>query len=171
MVSRVFAIRVAVVAAAVIVAAQAVELVMRAAPLCALQARPAACNIGEWGPFAISRRENHGILTDIFRSTSIAAVLATLGVLLIVLYMLWLGRRNWFVALAVGLQVGGALSNLFDRVAFGVTSDFLAIGRFLIVNTADLAIMTGALLAIVAILHEVIVGPPRQRPVSRSTAV
>lgn len=171
MVSRVLALRVAIVAAVVIVVAQVVELVMRAAPLCPLQSSPALCNFFEWGPFVLSRRENRGIFTDIFGNSSIAAVIALAGILLIVLYMLWLGRRSWFVALAVGLQVGGALSNLFDRVTFGVTSDFLAIGRFLIVNVADLAIMAGALLAILAILQEVVLGDMRQRAVSRSTAV
>jgi signal peptidase II len=171
MVSRVLAFRVAVVAAAAIVVAQAVELALRTAPVCANAVSPARCHFAGWGPFLLSRRENHGVLTDLFGSSATAALVALLGCLLIVLYVLWLGRRNWFVAAAVGLQVGGALSNLFDRVVFGVTADFLAIGQMLIVNVADLCILVGALLAMLAILYEVAVGDRRPRVVSRSTAV
>jgi signal peptidase II len=171
MVSRILAVRVAVVAAVVIVVAQTVQLATRAAPLCPNVIQPSRCHFAQWAFLTFTRREDHGVLTDLAGGSSRATVLALLGCLLIVLYVLWLGRQNWFVAVAVGLQVGGALSNLFDRVAFGVTSDFLAIANFLIVNVADLAIMAGALMAMLAILYEVVVGTPRQRPVSRSTAL
>jgi lipoprotein signal peptidase len=171
MVSRILAVRVAVVAAVTIVAAQVVEFAMQAAPLCPNAVSPARCHFAQLGFLTLSRRENHGVLGDIFHGSPVAAGLALLGCLLIVLYALWLGRRNWFVALAVGLQLGGALSNLFDRVVFGVTADFLAIGGVLIVNLADLAIMAGTILAILAILYEVIIGTPHPRAVSRSTVV
>jgi signal peptidase II len=170
-VSRILAVRVAVVAAAVVVVAQAVQLATRAVPLCPNVVSPARCYFAQWGFLTLTRRVNHGVLTDLAGSSSRAAVLALLGCLLIVLYVLWIGRQNWFVAIAVGLQVGGALSNLFDRVVFGVTSDFLAIANFLIVNVADLAIMTGAVLAMLAILYEVVFGTPRQRAVRSSTVV
>jgi lipoprotein signal peptidase len=45
-------------------------------------------------------------------------------------------------AWAVGLLVGGAVSNLLDRVATGVVRDFLAT-PWVIVNLADLAVLVG----------------------------
>ena len=168
--NRVLLFRVAVVTAAAIVISQTVELAMRAVPLCGVAVSPARCHFAQFGPLILSRRESHGILTDLFRSSSVAAVIAFAGCLLIVLYMLWIGRTNWFVAIAVGLQVGGALSNLFDRVVFGVTGDFLAIG-IVIMNTADLFIMVGAGLAILAILYEVVVGDNRRQRLVRSSTV
>jgi signal peptidase II len=169
--SRVLAFRVASVAAVAIVLAQVVELAMRAAPLCAITSPLAGCYFAQVGPFELTRRDNPGVLYDIFRSSTTAAALALFGCLLILLYVLWLGRQNWFVAIAVGLQIGGALSNLFDRVVFGVTADFLVLGRFLIVNVADLCIMTGTVLATLAILYYVVVGDRRRRPASTLTAV
>jgi lipoprotein signal peptidase len=43
---------------------------------------------------------------------------------------------------AVGLLVGGAVSNLLDRVAYGMVRDFL-VTPWVIVNVADLAVMVG----------------------------
>ena len=45
---------------------------------------------------------------------------------------------------AVGLLVGGAASNLLDRIAYGAVRDFLAT-PWIIVNVADLALVAGLL--------------------------
>jgi len=44
---------------------------------------------------------------------------------------------------AMGLQLGGALGNLLDRVRAGEVVDFIDVGRWPIFNLADSAIVTG----------------------------
>ncbi len=45
--------------------------------------------------------------------------------------------------LAIGLQLGGAFGNLFDRVAFGAVTDFIDVGWWPIFNIADSSICVG----------------------------
>ena len=57
--------------------------------------------------------------------------------------------------LAIGLQLGGAFGNLFDRVAFGAVTDFIDVGWWPIFNIADSSICVGmATLVIVMLLFE-----------------
>ena len=76
----------------------------------------------------------------------------------------------WFVALAaavvalsgpgrgltlsagLGLLLGGASSNLADRVARGGVVDFVALGRWPAFNLADAALVAGAASVLVALL-------------------
>jgi signal peptidase II len=51
-------------------------------------------------------------------------------------------------ALAVGLQLGGALGNVFDRIAFGGVTDFIDAGAGVTFNMADVALVAGMLLAV-----------------------
>jgi signal peptidase II len=48
----------------------------------------------------------------------------------------------------MGLQLGGALGNLLDRVRAGEVVDFIDVGRWPIFNIADSAIVTGIALLI-----------------------
>ena len=52
----------------------------------------------------------------------------------------WPGR---LVRLSLGLQLGGAIGNLIDRVYAGAVVDFIDIGRWPIFNVADASIVTG----------------------------
>lgn len=57
--------------------------------------------------------------------------------------------------LAIGLQLGGAFGNLFDRVAFGAVTDFIDVGWWPIFNIADSSICVGmATLVIVMLLFD-----------------
>ena len=51
------------------------------------------------------------------------------------------GWRSWFVTLALGLLMGGAIGNLIDRVRLGYVVDFVDIGigrwRFYTFNVVD----------------------------------
>ena len=66
----------------------------------------------------------------------------------------WLWRaKSRLVALALGLIVGGALGNAYDRLAYGFVADFyhFHVGSFswYIFNLADAAIVIGIRLLIV----------------------
>ena len=57
--------------------------------------------------------------------------------------------------LAIGMQLGGAFGNLFDRVAFGAVTDFIDVGWWPIFNIADSSICVGmATLIIVMLLFD-----------------
>jgi signal peptidase II len=57
--------------------------------------------------------------------------------------------------LAIGLQLGGAFGNLFDRVAYGAVTDFIDVGWWPIFNIADSSICVGmATLVIVLLLFD-----------------
>jgi signal peptidase II len=79
--------------------------------------------------------ERFGLLLFIFASTALLA--------------LWLWRSGTRIAaLGLGLIIGGALGNLFDRLAYGFVADFyhFHLGSFswYVFNIADVAIVLGA---------------------------
>ncbi|HLG51275.1 MAG TPA: signal peptidase II, partial [Chloroflexota bacterium] len=78
---------------------------------------------------------------------SLSTLVALLGLLLVPLYARWLRHTGRLGALAVGLQVGGALSNLADRVVAGTSLDYLPVGT-VVFNLADVALVLGMVLAV-----------------------
>lgn len=71
---------------------------------------------------------------------------AAAGVVLIVWYLRG-GRTNAAVALAAGLQLGGGVGNLADRMLLGEVTDFLYLGAGPVFNVADVALAVGTVLA------------------------
>ena len=63
-------------------------------------------------------------------------------------------RRDPLVALALGLQIGGAVGNLIDRMRFGYVVDFIDVDifNFPTFNVADSAITIGTILLVYALL-------------------
>ena len=74
---------------------------------------------------------------DILTWVSLAAV----GVLT------WIYRSikdpHWVLRLAFGLQFGGAIGNIIDRVRIGHVTDFLDVGWWPVFNIADSSIVVG----------------------------
>ncbi len=112
------------------------------------------------GLFQIVHTRNDGIAFGLFSETGsnkllIAFSLAVLG---LVGWMLWTACRtpaaeHWTMRAALGLVLGGAVGNLYDRVVFGSVTDFLDfyLGRshFPVFNVADSAITVGAALLLI----------------------
>ncbi len=81
-------------------------------------------------------------------------VLIALSVV-IVAFVLWWARAKpgWIMAMGVGVLVGGALGNVWDRVAYGAVADFLnmsccGIRNPFAFNVADIAIFAGAVVLV-----------------------
>lgn len=112
------------------------------------------------GLFQIVHTRNEGIAFGFFSDSGgnkllIAFSLVVLG---LVSWMLWTACRtpsleHWTMRAALGLVLGGAVGNLYDRIAFGSVTDFLDFfwGRshFPVFNVADSAITVGAALLLI----------------------
>jgi signal peptidase II len=112
------------------------------------------------GPLHLVRAENAGSAFGYAQGWTLWLVLATVGVLLIVLYAVRLRNGGWLAAFGVGLQAGGAVANLLDRVVLGGATDMLYAETKVVWNLADLALVAGTLMATWALLRSAI----RTRP-------
>lgn len=95
----------------------------------------------------LSHVGNTGSAFGLFPSSSVlfagAAVIVCLAILF---YNYKLREGRMLLRLALGLQLGGALGNLTDRLRLGHVTDFFDLGSLPIFNLADMAIVLGALL-------------------------
>ncbi|MBI4299604.1 MAG: signal peptidase II [Chloroflexi bacterium] len=105
------------------------------------------------GPLGFVRVENAGSAFGFLQGLWLWLLLAALGILLVPLYGRRLGLAGWKAPLAVGLQVGGALANLADRLLYGGVTDFIDLGHGPIFNPADVALAIGMALAVRALLR------------------
>ena len=71
---------------------------------------------------------------------------ASAAILLIVLYFRRIAENSALLRIALGLQLGGAIGNLIDRLTLGGVTDFVDLGWFPIFNVADSAITVGTIL-------------------------
>lgn len=69
----------------------------------------------------------------------------------IIIWYYWhLPPGQLLVRLALGMQLGGAIGNLIDRMRFGTVTDFIEVTHFPVFNLADASISVGvAILAVV----------------------
>jgi signal peptidase II len=71
---------------------------------------------------------------------------AFVAVLLIVFYFRRLAIHSVLLRIALGLQLGGAMGNLIDRLSQGAVTDFINLGWFPVFNVADSGITVGSIL-------------------------
>jgi signal peptidase II len=116
------------------------------------------------GFFRLTHLENTGAAFSLFAdSTSpfrTALLIAfSLAALAVVAMLLWRDRNQFNAAtLALSLILGGALGNLWDRLADGKVTDFLdfyvGVHHWPPFNVADSAIVVGAMLLLVRMLRK-----------------
>jgi signal peptidase II len=105
--------------------------------------------------FRITHTTNTGAAFGLFQGGGwIFGVLAAVVAAAIVYYSLTLPRGHNMLRLALGLQLGGALGNLFDRIQLGHVTDFLDFGPWPVFNLADLAVVSGVVLLAWLMLRE-----------------
>ena len=83
--------------------------------------------------------------------TTLLSVLSVLAVVAILYYYRQIASSSPFIAATLGMQLGGALGNLVDRVGQGYVVDFIDVGvrggvRFWAFNVADSSIVVGIFL-------------------------
>jgi signal peptidase II len=100
--------------------------------------------------FDVVYAKNPGISYSLLRAQSASERLALLALTLAatVFLAVWLWRaRTKLVALALGLIVGGALGNAYDRMVYGFVADFYHFHvrsfSWYVFNLADVAIVAG----------------------------
>ncbi len=115
--------------------------------------------VGEiWTPFPqlsflrIVHWHNTGAAFGLFRDFSLVfTILAFVVSAAIIYYFPRVPREDWPLRLAMGLQLGGAVGNLIDRLAIGWVTDFVAVGSFPVFNVADASISIGVAVLIAGV--------------------
>ena len=105
-------------------------------------------------PYArIVNWHNTGAAFGMFqRFGGVFTVLAILVSLAILYYFPQVPREDWYLRLAMGMQLGGALGNLIDRLTQGgYVTDFVSIGNFPVFNVADASISVGVAVLILGL--------------------
>lgn len=102
-----------------------------------------------------------GILED---QTVFLIVMAFIGIAAIYLYYRYPPFDHWVVPIAIGMLLGGAAGNLFDRVRLGEVTDFIDFTRYPAFNVADSSITIG----IATIVIGYLLLAPRSNPAGPS---
>ena len=92
--------------------------------------------------------ENRGGAFGLFQSWAGLLTLLTIGFVIVIAALVRRRaiRRGGLVGIGLGLQLGGAVGNLIDRVRFGYVVDFINFRVWPVFNIADAAITAGLLL-------------------------
>ncbi len=105
------------------------------------------------GPFAIHHVQNSGIAFGLFASATAAVIiLTTIAVAWMIGYFARSGARHPLLPVAVGLLIGGSVSNLADRVRLGHVTDFLDLRYWPAFNLADSFIVIGVAMLLGALV-------------------
>jgi signal peptidase II len=114
---------------------------------------------GDWLPSWLSWLEpyarvrywyNAGAAFGFFQEGNlIFTTLAIIVALVIIYYFPRVGRKDWWLRVAMGLQFAGAVGNLVDRLFFKHVTDFISVGSFAVFNVADSSISVGVAVLVV----------------------
>ena len=99
------------------------------------------------GPLDINHVRNSGIAFGLFsQATSVVILLTVAAVAAMVVFYARSAQRHALLPVALGLVLGGSLSNLLDRVRLGYVTDFLDVQYWPAFNLADTFIVVGVAL-------------------------
>ena len=100
----------------------------------------------EWlAPYArVVHWYNTGVAFGMFQNRNLMFAMLSLVVsLVLIIFYPKLTQNDWFLRVAIGLQVGGSLGNLIDRLTIDHVTDFISVGNFPVFNIADASITMG----------------------------
>jgi signal peptidase II len=105
------------------------------------------------GPFWIRHVQNSGIAFGFFASATAAVIVLTgIAVAWMLAYFARSGARHPVLPIALGLVIGGSVSNLADRVRLGHVTDFLDFKYWPAFNLADSFIVIGVGILLAALV-------------------
>ncbi|MEI7844865.1 MAG: signal peptidase II [Chloroflexota bacterium] len=71
---------------------------------------------------------------------------------LIIFYYPQVDDTDWWLKLAMGMQLGGAMGNVIDRLTNnGQVTDFISVGNFAVFNVADASISVGVVILLIGV--------------------
>ncbi len=116
------------------------------------QVRAALPPGASWNPIpwlepivTLTHLRNTGAAFGLFPGLSTVFVLVAIATVLgIALYARQLAEEAPLLHVALGLQLGGAVGNLIDRLARGFVTDFIDVRIWPVFNVADSAVVIGA---------------------------
>jgi signal peptidase II len=109
-------------------------------------------SVGEsWNPIpflkpyaSITHVTNTGAAFGLFKDQgTVFAIVAIVVVVGILVFYGYSAPRHAWLRVSLGLQLGGALGNLWDRVRLGSVVDFIDIKIWPVWNVADMAVVLG----------------------------
>ena len=99
------------------------------------------------GLLSLVHVRNTGVAFGLLQGNSdILMILALVIVAALALYHHRLEGHYLVIRLAVGLQIGGALGNIIDRIRLGHVTDFIKVGMWPVFNIADSAVFLGVVI-------------------------
>ncbi len=115
---------------------------------------------GSWAPikplepfFTLTHVTNRGIAFGLFPQWGDYLLYVGIGVVFfILLYSHQLDDGDSLLQLSLGMQFGGAIGNLLDRIRYGYVVDFLDFKVWPVFNVADSAITVGAVILALCLL-------------------
>jgi signal peptidase II len=118
------------------------------------------------GPFSIHHVQNSGIAFGLFASaTAVVTLLTAVAVAWMLVFFARSGARHPVLPAALGLLIGGSVSNLVDRVRLGHVTDFLDFQGWPAFNLADTFIVVGVgILLLALVVSDRAAKPPPRRP-------
>lgn len=123
----------------------AVFLADRITKICVIKLMP----LGESLPlipgfFHLTFIMNPGAAFGIFQKQTVFFILVTVAVVIGILYFIWkIPHPNLFLRWGFGLELGGAIGNLVDRLYYGRVIDFFDFQVWPVFNVADIAVVVG----------------------------
>jgi signal peptidase II len=104
------------------------------------------------GPFSIRHVQNSGIAFGLFaHATAGVIALTAIAIAWMLAYFARSGARHPVLPVALGLVIGGSISNLADRVRLGFVTDFLDFRYWPSFNLADSFIVIGVAILVGAL--------------------
>jgi signal peptidase II len=95
---------------------------------------------------------NSGAAFGFFQNGNlIFMILAVIVICLIIYYFPRISRKDWWLRIAMILQISGAAGNLIDRIQFSHVTDFISVGTFAIFNFADASISVGSVILVLGV--------------------
>ena len=96
------------------------------------------------GFFRFTHTINTGSAFGIFQDQNTPLILVSfLGIGILILIYRSQRMPTGLLRLSIGLQIGGAVGNLLDRLRLGHVTDFVDVGAWPVFNIADASIITG----------------------------